>query len=39
MELLLFLGIGLFVVYYLIRPTSKIEEKNFKSKNNWRGGF
>ena len=28
-----------FVVYYLFRPTSKIEEKNFKSKNNWRSGF
>ena len=39
MEFLLFLAIGLFVVYYLFRPTSKIEEKNFKSKNNWRGGF
>ena len=27
MELLLFIGIGLFIVYYLFRPTSKIEEK------------
>ena len=35
---LIFLAV-LFVVYYLIRPTSKEEEDNFNSKNNWRGGF
>lgn len=35
MELFIFLGAGLFIVYYLFRPISKIEEKNFKSKNNW----
>tara|TARA_B100000575_G_scaffold156538_1_gene124958 strand:- start:116 stop:235 length:120 start_codon:yes stop_codon:yes gene_type:complete len=29
----------IFVIYYLIRPTSKEEEENFNSKNNWRGGF
>ena len=39
MELFIFLGAGIFIVYYLFRPTSKIEEENFKSKNNWRGGF
>ena len=35
------LGIFAFVVvgFYLFRPTSKQEEKDFKSKNNWRGGF
>ena len=35
---LIFLAV-VFVVYYLIRPTSKEEEDNFNSKNNWRGGF
>ena len=39
MELsLTFLGV-LFVIYYLVRPTSKQEEDDFNSKNNWRGGF
>ena len=28
-----------FVIYYLVRPTSKQEEDDFKSINNWRGGF
>jgi len=35
--------LGIFVIvvagFYLLRPTSKQEEKDFKSKNNWRGGF
>ena len=35
--------LGIFVVvvigFYLFRPTSEQEEKDFKSKNNWRGGF
>ena len=39
MELILFLLIAIFVIYYLLRPTSKQEEDNFNSKNNWRGGF
>ena len=39
MELFLILLIVIFVTYYLIRPTSKLEEDNFNSKNNWRGGF
>ena len=29
----------LIIIFYLFRPTSKIEEDNFNSKNNWRGGF
>ena len=35
------LGIFIIVVvgFYLFRPTSKQEEKDLKSKNNWRGGF
>jgi len=39
MESILFLLIPIFVIYYLARPTSKEEEDNFNSKNNWRGGF
>ena len=39
MELFIILLIVIFVIYYLFRPTSKIEEDNFNSKNNWRGGF
>jgi len=39
MEFVLTLLIVIFVIYYLFRPTSKIEEDNFNSKNNWRGGF
>ena len=42
METALYLIFGLFVVfviYYLFRPTSKKEEDDFNSKNNWRGGF
>ncbi len=39
MELFLLLLTLAFVVYYLTRPTSKQEEENFNSKNNWRGGF
>jgi len=39
MELLLILFGVLFVIFYLVRPTSKEEEDNFNSKNNWRGGF
>jgi len=39
MEILtIFLSI-VFLIFYLFRPTSKIEEDNFNSKNNWRGGF
>ena len=42
METALYLIFGFFVVfviYYLFRPTSKKEEDDFNSKNNWRGGF
>tara|TARA_Y200000002_G_scaffold324837_1_gene286672 strand:+ start:414 stop:572 length:159 start_codon:yes stop_codon:yes gene_type:complete len=35
--------LGIFVIivvgFYLFRPTSEQEEKDLKSKNNWRGGF
>ncbi len=39
MELFLILSGVIIVVCYLLRPTSKQEEDDFKSKNNWRGGF
>ncbi len=39
MELLVFLLVVVFLIFYLFRPTSKREEDNFNSKNNWRGGF
>ena len=39
MELFLILSGVAIVIYYLFRPTSKEEEDDFKSKNNWRGGF
>ena len=39
MEFFLTIVIVVFVIYYLFRPTSKTEEDNFNSKNNWRGGF
>jgi preprotein translocase subunit YajC len=39
MELILILLGVIFVIYYLLRPTSKEEKDIFNSKNNWRGGF
>ena len=39
MELILITLCVFFVIFYLFRPTSKSEEENFKSRNNWRGGF
>jgi len=39
MELLLIVFVVVFLIFYLFRPTSKREEDNFNSKNNWRGGF
>ena len=26
-------------LFYLFKPITRLEEQNFKSKNNWRGGF
>ena len=39
MELSIILLSVVFIIFYLFRPTSKIEEDSFNSKNNWRGGF
>jgi preprotein translocase subunit YajC len=38
-EIILGIFVIVFVGFYLFRPTSKQEEKDFESKNNWRGGF
>tara|TARA_A100001011_G_scaffold337692_1_gene368033 strand:- start:9852 stop:9971 length:120 start_codon:yes stop_codon:yes gene_type:complete len=32
---ILFIIVALFLVYYLLRPTSKDELKRFKNKDNW----
>jgi len=39
MEITIILLSVIFILFYLLRPTSKKEEDNFNSKNNWRGGF
>tara|TARA_B100000963_G_C22020421_1_gene406797 strand:- start:250 stop:369 length:120 start_codon:yes stop_codon:yes gene_type:complete len=39
MELIIIPIVVIFIAYYILRPTSKREENDFKSKNNWRGGF
>ena len=39
MEIAFFFITIILVLIYLFKPISKIEEKNFNNKNNWRGGF
>jgi len=39
MEITFIILVTVFVIFYLVRPTSKQEKDNFESKNNWRGGF
>ena len=39
MELTIILISLIFIIYYLLRPTSKKEKDQFNDKNNWRGGF
>ena len=39
MEFWLFLAFLIVVLFYLFKPVTVMEEKNFKNKNNWRGGF
>jgi len=31
----IFIIVALFIIYYLLRPTSKEELKRFKNKDNW----
>ena len=35
MELILFITVVAFLIFYLIRPSSKEELKRFKNKDNW----
>ncbi len=35
MEFLIILIVLVFIIFYLIRPTSKEELKRFKKKDNW----
>ena len=39
MEIGIYLIFFILVLFYIFKPTSKLEEINFKNKNNWRGGF
>ena len=39
MEIAFFSIILVTILFYIFRPITKIEEKNFKNKSNWRGGF
>ncbi len=39
MEIGLYLVLFVLILFYIFKPTTKSEEKNFKNKNNWRGGF
>ena len=39
MEFWLFLIFFILVLFYILKPITKLEENNFKNKNNWRGGF
>jgi len=39
MEIGIYLISLILVLFYISRPITKLEEKNFKNKNNWRGGF
>jgi len=39
MEFYIFILTLVLTLYYLFRPISKNEKKNFENKSNWRGGF
>ena len=39
MEIAIYLIFFILVLFYIFKPITKLEEKNFKDKNNWRGGF
>ena len=39
MEISLFLLSIILAIIYIFRPISKTDEKEFRNKNNWRGGF
>ncbi len=39
MEIWLILIYTAIILLYIFRPIAKSEEKAFRNKNNWRGGF
>ena len=39
MDFGIFLIFLVIVLLYIFKPITKSEEKHFKNKNNWRGGF
>ena len=39
MEIGLFLILFIIFLLYILKPVTKIDEKIFNNKNNWRGGF
>ena len=39
MDFGVFLIFFILVLFYTFKPATKLEENNFKNKNNWRGGF
>ena len=39
MDFGVFLIFLILILFYILKPITKLEEKNFKNKNNWRGGF
>ena len=39
MEIGIYLILFILVLFYIFKPITNLEEKNFKNKNNWRGGF
>ena len=39
MEFPILLIFIIIILLYILKPTTKLEEQNFKNRNNWRGGF
>ena len=39
MEIAIYLIFFILVLFYIFMPITKLDEKNFKNKGNWRGGF
>ena len=39
MEIGLYLIFFILILLYILKPITKLEQENFKNKNNWRGGF
>ena len=39
MEIGLYSILFILILFYILKPITKLEVENFKNKNNWRGGF